>query len=88
MLNAQHALDGTPDPWIEVETGAASDPGGAWLRVRDNGAGSSDTARARSQERLATSLAAGIAREYGGTLAFEPSGRRVAAVLRFAAAEG
>jgi signal transduction histidine kinase len=87
MLNAQHGLEKIPDPWIEVETGAGEQ--GAWLRVRDNGPEVSDATRAGIDARLATSLAAGIAREHGGTLAVEPCGRRIAIVLRFPArAEG
>jgi signal transduction histidine kinase len=83
LLNAQHALERTPEPWIEIETGAGGDEGGVWLHVHDNGPEVSDATRARIQERLATSLAAGIAREHGGTLAVEPYEQRIALVLRF-----
>ena len=84
MLSAQHGLEGTSDASIELETGAGGDDGGVWLCVRDCGP-VSDAARAQLQERLATSLAAGIAREHGGTLSVEPCEQGVATVLRFPA---
>jgi C4-dicarboxylate-specific signal transduction histidine kinase len=87
MLNAQPAIEGGPEPWIEIETGSGGAEGGVWLRVRDNGPQVSAAARQRVQERIAASLAAGIARDHGGSLSVEPSERGIAYLLRFGARE-
>src|SRR5262249_5308583 len=96
LLNSQQALEGTPEPWIEVDTGASED-GEPWVRVRDNGpaipAALRDrihdpyllTARDPSGRDLGTSLAAGIARDHGGVLTSEPCDDGAAFVLRLGA---
>jgi nitrogen-specific signal transduction histidine kinase len=96
LLNSQQALEDTPDPWIEVDTGASAESE-VWVRVRDNGpaipAALRDrihepyllTARDPSGRDLGTSLAAGIARDHGGALDAEPRDDGAAFVLRLAA---
>jgi PAS domain S-box-containing protein len=93
LLNAQQALEGTPEPWIEVETGGEGEP---WVcvRVRDNGPPLPTALRERVHEPyqlgardpygrgLGTSLAAGIARDHGGTLTAEPCENGAVFVLR------
>jgi PAS domain S-box-containing protein len=96
LLNSQQALEGMPEPWIEVETGAAGDAE-VWVRVRDNGPALPDALRERIHEPhllaardpsgrgLGTSLAAGIARDHGGSLSAEPCEDGAVFVLRLAA---
>ncbi len=98
LLNSQQALEGTPEPWIEVDTGASGESE-VWVRVRDNGpaipAALRDrihepyllTARDPSGRDLGTSLAAGIARDHGGALTAEPCEDGAAFVLRLAKSE-
>jgi signal transduction histidine kinase len=96
LLNSQQALEGRPDPWIEVDTGASGDSE-VWVRVRDNGLAIPAALRSRIHEPyllaardpsgrdLGTSLAAGIARDHGGALSAEPCEDGAAFVLRIAA---
>jgi signal transduction histidine kinase len=93
LLNSQQALEGTPEPWIEVETGAVSE-GELCVCVRDNGPPIPAALRERIHEpyllaardphgrSLGTSLAAGIARDHGGTLSAEPCESGAVFVLR------
>ena len=83
LLNAQQALEGTPEPWMEIETGS-EDGLEVCVCVRDNGPALPAALRERIHEPyqlaardpygrgLGTSLAAGIARDHGGTLSAEP----------------
>jgi nitrogen-specific signal transduction histidine kinase len=82
MMSTRRALETAAEASIELETGAGA--GDVWLRVRDRDP-DFDAARATLHERLATSLAAGIAREHGGALAVEPCEQGIATVLRFPA---
>ena len=82
LLNAQQALEGTPEPWIEVEIGGGDLA--VCVCVRDNGPPLPAALRERVHEPyqlaardpygrgLGTSLAAGIARDHGGSLSAEP----------------
>ncbi|MGH7336799.1 MAG: sensor histidine kinase, partial [Myxococcota bacterium] len=98
LLNSQQALEGTPEPWIEVDTGASGESE-VWVRVRDNGPAIPAALRDRIHEPyllsardpsgrdLGTSLAAGIARDHGGALTAEPCEDGAAFVLRLAKSE-
>jgi polar amino acid transport system substrate-binding protein len=98
LLNSQQALEGMPEPWIEVETGANGDTE-VWVRVRDNGPALPDALRERIHEPywlaardasgrgLGTSLAAGIARDHGGSLGTEPCDDGAVFVLRLSRVE-
>jgi C4-dicarboxylate-specific signal transduction histidine kinase len=78
LINSQQALEDTPRPWIEIETGADADA--VWVRVRDNGPGIPDALRERVFEPFFTTasdsgsrglgltVAAGIAADHGGSL--------------------
>jgi signal transduction histidine kinase len=93
LLNAQQALEGTPEPWIEIETARDGDRA-VCVCVRDNGPPLPAALRERIQEPyllaardpygrgLGTSLAAGIARDHGGTLSAEPCESGAVFVLR------
>ena len=93
LLNAQQALEGTPEPWIEIETGAEGERE-VYVCVRDNGPPLPAALRERVHEPyllaardpygrgLGTSLAAGIARDHGGTLSAEPCEGGAVFVLR------
>jgi PAS domain S-box-containing protein len=93
LLNAQQALEGTPEPWIEIETGDEADLA-VCVCVRDNGPPLPAALRERIHEPyllgardpygrgLGTSLAAGIARDHGGTLSAEPCEGGAVFVLR------
>ncbi len=96
LLNSQQALEGTPEPWIEVETGTAGDSE-VCVYVRDNGPPIPTALRERIHEPfllsgrdpygrgLGTSLAAGIARDHGGSLSADPCEGGAVFVLRLAA---
>ena len=93
LLNAQQALEGTPEPWIEIETRTESELE-VCVCVRDNGPPLPAALRERIHEPyllaardpfgrgLGTSLAAGIARDHGGTLSAEPCEGGAVFVLR------
>jgi PAS domain S-box-containing protein len=93
LLNSQQALEASHEPWIEVDTGASGDE--VWVRVRDNGPALPAALRERIHEPyllaaldpsgrgLGTSLAAGIARDHGGTLEAEACDEGAGFVLRF-----
>jgi PAS domain S-box-containing protein len=97
LLNSQQALEGMPEPWIEVETGASGDGEHVWVRVRDNGPALPTPLRERIHEPyllaardasgrgLGTSLAAGIARDHGGSLSAEPRDNGASFLLRLSA---
>ncbi len=96
LLNSQQALEGTPEPWIEVETGAVGESE-VCVCVRDNGPPIPAALRERIHEPyllaardsygrgLGTSLAAGIARDHRGTLSAEPCEGGAVFVLRLPA---
>jgi signal transduction histidine kinase len=96
LLDARHALAGTPEPRIEVETG--SDEDGVFVRVRDNGPGVPEPLRGRTFEGsfaglpdasrvgLGLSVAAGIAHDHGGSLRTEPAASGGGYLLRVAVA--
>ncbi len=81
LMNSQQALEGVPDPRIEIESGIGE--GTLWVRVRDNGPRIPEPLREHifepffttgvdpSGRGLGLSLAAGIARDHGGSLRVE-----------------
>jgi len=99
LLNAQQALEGTPEPWIEVETGVEGQTL-VCVCVRDNGPPLPAALRERIHEPyllaardpygrgLGASLAAGIARDHGGTLSAEPCEGGAVFVLRLPMSDG
>jgi len=95
LLNSQQALEETPLPWIEIETGVDVDA--VWVRVRDNGPGIPKalrervfephftTASDRGSRGLGLSVAAGIAVYHGGSLSALPCEDGAVLLLRLAA---
>ncbi len=96
LLDARQALAETPEPRIEVATGA--DAEGVFVRVRDNGPGVPAALRGRtfagsfaglpdsSQVGLGLSVAAGIASDHGGSLHTDPDASGAGYLLRIAVA--